>query len=249
MKLLASLLIAVILPIPLPSPEPPTHPPPGPVLGSVRLLALGDSQNLGDAYRPELDRLLTRAGQPHTWAVNAAPGSKCSWWVPLIDSLITLHDPDIIFLNCGTNDTPSDDTEADYRAILARAAVHSVPVVASLIGRPYMGSAENADRPWIDEWMFNTNQAIKRALAGSPATPVADLQSIPATPEWLNPDGIHFGSRAYIAWAQLFYEAARVLRGWPSMAVMRVSMTCGLSGAPRGAPWPAPGGVYRVCTN
>lgn len=249
MNLLVSLLIAVILPIPLPPPEPPTHPSPRPALPAVRLLALGDSQNLGDAYRPELDRLMSRAGQPRTWVVNAAPGSKCSWWVPLIDSLIIAHDPDIILLNCGTNDTPTDATEADYRAILTRAAARGVQVVASLIGRPYMGSVENVVRPWIDEWMYGTNQAIKRALADFPFVPVADLQSIPATPEWLNPDGIHFGPRAYVAGAQLFYEAARPLRGWSSMAVMRVSMVCGLSGAPRGSPWPAPGGVYRVCTN
>lgn len=249
---LAIVMALLVVLIPLPSPEPPAHPSPSSSpLPAITVLAVGDSLTYGKdgsagaSYRFELSRLMRLTGQPNQWQVEAAPGSKCSWWVTRIDNLITLHHPNIIFLNCGTNDTPSDNTEADYRAILAAAQARGVQLVASLIGIPDMRA--NTYRPWILDWMHGTNLAIKRALASYPQVPVADMQRVPANPEWLQTDGIHLTARSEAAYGQIFYQAAAPMRGWKTFPQLRTYEMCGLSGAWRDDPWPAPDVAYRVC--
>lgn len=252
--LLASAVVMALSLLPTPQPSPPVYIPPAPQLPPIVVLSVGDSLTVGDggvtaSYRAELSRLMTRSGQPHTWRVEAMGGTACQHWADRMDSLITAHDPDLIFLNCGTNDTPSDSTEAEYRTILATAEARGVQVVASLIGIPDMRSPTNTVRPWIDDWMHGTNLAIKRALADHPAVPVADMQRIPANPEWLQADGIHLTPRAETAMGQLFYQAAQPARGWRTLAQMRTWEMCGLSGAWRDDPWPEPDVAYRVCRN
>jgi lysophospholipase L1-like esterase len=238
--------------VPLPPPEPPTYPTPSASpLPAITVLAVGDSLTYGAdgsvtaSYRAELSRLMMLTGQTHQWRVEAAPGSKCSYWAARVDALITTHHPDVIFLDCGTNDTPTDNTEADYRAILATAAARGVQVVASLIGIPDMRA--NAYRPYILDWMHGTNLAIRRALASYPQVPVADFQRVPANPEWLQSDGIHLTARSEAAYGQIFYQAAQPMRGWKTLAQMRTYEMCGLSGAWRDDPWPTPDVAYRVC--
>lgn len=252
MSWLASVAAAVVLfPTPGPGPTYPSSPPP---LPAIVALSVGDSLTYGAdgsvtaSYRGELSRLMNRTGQPHEWRLAMMPGSKCSWWVSRIDALITQHDPDVIFLNCGTNDTPSDTTESDYRAILSVARSRNVRVVASYIGRPDMESATNTARPWIDDWMHSTNDAIGRALSAFPSVPAAPMWRIPADPEWLQPDGIHWTPRSEAAAGQLFYQAAQqAMPGWLTLAQLRIAEMCGLHGHRRGTPWPAPDVAYRVC--
>lgn len=252
--LLAVVSVVVAVLLPSPSPEPPTYPTPSSSpLPAITVLSVGDSLTYGTdgsttaSYRGELSRLMRLTGQSHQWRVEAAPGSKCSYWPSRIDNLITTHHPDVIFLDCGTNDTPTDSTEADYRAILAVTQARGVQVVASLIGIPDMRSDTNRVRPYIEDWMHGTNLAIKRALASYPQVPVADMQRVPANPEWLQADGIHLTARAEAAYGQLFYQAAQPMRGWKTLAQMRTYEMCGLSGAWRDDPWPTPDVAYRVC--
>lgn len=249
-------VIAVLLSlVPLPPPEPPTYPTPSASpLPAITVLAVGDSITYGTdgsttaSYRGELSRLLRLTGQAHVWRVAAVPGSTCNHWAQYLDAAITTYSPQLIVLNCGTNDRPGiNNTEQDYRAILAVAASRGVPIVASLIGRPYMGSAENQVRPWIDAEMDDTNSAIERALASYPNVPKALFWRVPADPEWLQSDGIHLTARAEAAYAQLIYQAARASRGWLTLAQIRVTEMCGLHGTRRGAPWPTPDVAYRVC--
>lgn len=227
----------------------PTASPPPPIV----LLSVGDSLTYGTdgsayaSYRLELSRLLGMTGQPHTWAVEAVGGTKCSYWAAHIDAIITADHPNLIFLDCGTNDTPADNTEADYRTILATAQTRGVPIVASLIGRPDMESPTNTVRPWIADWMDGTNDAIRRALASYPNVPVAPMLRVPANPEWLQADGIHLTIRAETAYGQLFYEAAQPSRGWRTLTQLHTHEMCGLSGHDRDDPWPPPDTAYLVC--
>lgn len=242
--------VAALISIPPPSSMVTRSPLPSPTLSAKILLSIGDSLTVGTggteaSYRGELSRLLRLTGQPHTWVVAAAGGSKCSYWLARIDALITQYQPNVIFLNCGTNDTPTDTTESDYRAMLTIAANRGVPVIASYIGRPYMGSPENSVRPYIEDWMEGTNSAIGRALATNPV-PAAEVWRIPANPEWLQADGIHWKSRAEAAAGQLFYQKAAPVFGWKTLTQMGTYEMCGLSGVRRGQPWPT---NYRVCTS
>jgi lysophospholipase L1-like esterase len=194
-------------------------------------------------------------GQPHTWVLQALGGKKCSYFAGIVSQVLTTYNPDVIFLDCGTNDTPTDNTEADYRTILASVASfnalgHDTLLVASLIGVPDMKSDTNKIRPYIIDWMLNTNLAIQRALADYPNVPVANMWKVPATPEWLLYDGIHLIPRSEAAYAQLFYEAAQPHMGWLTLAQMRTTGMCGLNGIFRSTdPWPIPDVDYRVCRN
>lgn len=231
------------------------NPVPTPSLAPIVVMSVGDSLTEGTdpatkatplgSYRPYLTNLLNATGQPHAWVIAAQGGTKCSHWAAVLGSLIDTYHPRLILLNCGTNDEPGiDNTEADYRTMLAAAQSRGVPLVASLIGRPYMGSLVNQGRPWIEAWMDATNDAIRRALAAYPSVPYANMLRVPNNPEWLTDDGIHITARAEAAWAQLFYAAAQLLMGWLTLAQMRIAEMCGLSGHDRDDPWPT---GYRVC--
>ena len=252
MNWMASLIIALVL---VPSPEPGvTHPPaPTPTLPAIVALSIGDSLTVGidgsatASYRGELSRLMRFTGQPYTWQVAAAGGSKCSYWAARIAGLIDTYHPSVIFLNCGTNDTPTDNTRADYETMLSVATSRGVRVIASLIGIPDMRSTINRARPYIIDWMHGTNEAIKLALTGFPSTPVANLERIPAHPEFLQTDGIHWTQRAEAAVGQKFYQAAIPVMGWKALSQMGLYEMCGLSGAWPSDPWPIPDVDYRVC--
>lgn len=236
-------------------------PSPVPSLAPIVVMSVGDSLTEGTdpntkgtavgSYRAELTRLMGLTGQPHTWVVAAAGGTKCSYWAARVAGLIDTYHPNIIFLNCGTNDVPgTDNTEQDYRAILSIAQSRGVRVIASLIGIPDMRSPTNTVRPYIADWMHQTNLAIGRALAAYPSVPYADVQLIPATLEWLTPDGIHWTARAEAAVGQLFYLAAQAVMGWLTFAQMHVTKMCGLSGkwfASPADPEPVPNVDYRMC--
>lgn len=249
----------------LPTPRTPRptviDPSPVPSLAPKIVMGMGDSLTRGidgstyASYRAELSRLMNMTGQPHTWVVQAEGGTKCSHWAAQMAASLNAYHPDVVFLDCGTNDTPSDATEADYRTILAavaayNAAGHHVLLVAALIGQPDMDSDTNTIRPWIWDWMHNSSLAIGRALASYPTVPVADMVLVPNNKEWLQSDGIHLTARSEAAYGQLFYRAAQPrMAGWLTIEQMRAQPMCGLSGHWRDTPWPTPDGVvYRVCT-
>lgn len=253
MTILSWLLTAALAVNPVPGP---THPTPAPTLPAITVMSIGDSLtygadgSVGASYRAELSRLMNKTGQPHTWVVQAVGGTKCGHWPSRLDGLITTYHPQIIFLDCGTNDVPGDETEAAYRSLLATAQARGVLLVASLIGIPDMRSPTNTVRPWIIDWMHGTNQLILAALADYPNTPVADMQRVPANPEWLQADGIHLTARSEAAYAQLFYQAVQPwVAGWRTFADMGMGEMCGLSGAWITDPWPTPDVAYRVCRN
>lgn len=235
-------------------PEPPTRSPypPAPLFPQITALSIGDSLTVGidgsaqASYRMELSRLMTRTGQPYVWQVAAAGGSKCSYWAERIDNLITLYHPTVIFLDCGTNDTPDDNTESDYRYILNAATTANVKVVAGLIVPPDMKSETNKVRPYIIDWMHATNDAIKRALVDYPQVAVAELKRVPANPEWLKSDGIHWNTRAETGVGQIFYQAAQPSFNWKTLSQIGTYEICGLSGSWPDEPWPT---NYRVCMN
>jgi Lysophospholipase L1 and related esterases len=236
-------------------------PAPTPSLAPIVVMSVGDSLTEGTdpltkgttyaSYRAEMTRLMGMTGQAHTWVVQGVGGTTCAYWAARLDALIVQYHPRLILINCGTNDVPGvNNTEADYRLMLGIAQSRGVPIVASLIGIPDMRSPTNTVRPYIIDWMHATNLAIMRALAAFPSVPYADVQLIPANPEWLTPDGIHWTARAEAAVGQLFYLAALVVMHWLTFTQMHITQMCGLSGrwfASPADPWPVPGVDYRMC--
>lgn len=245
---IAAILAVLFVPLPPPGPGPTYPGPTPPTYPAVAVLSVGDSLTADTdssptgSYRGELSRLWNLAGQPHTWITAAIGGTKCSWWAGQIEDLIAAHQPDLLVIGCGTNDTAADDTQADYTTILDAAQAHGVQVVAVLPGVPDM-RAPNMAWPGIDESMHSARQAELAAIAGRGGVVVADVQRVPATLEWLQPDGVHWVSRTEAAVAWLIYDAARVVYGWPV-----ATEPCGLSGSWMDDPEPVPAVDYLVCS-
>lgn len=190
---------------------------------TITVLSIGDSLTFGtagtvnDSYRAELSRLMNQTGQPHVWKMASFPGTKCSTWAGLINDVLTENKPDLIFLNCGTNDRPGDNTEQDYRTILSAATSRGVQVVAALIGVPNVCTIVGLAR--IAE-MRAINVQIQAALADYPQVAYADFDRVPDNAKWMVWDFIHLLPRAEAAYGQLFYEAAQPIRGWRTLAQM-----------------------------
>lgn len=231
---------------------------------SIKILSIGDSithggnaSGYGPAYRTELSRLLGLAGIAHTYETSAWPGQSCGFIASQMPSQLAAYNPDLVLLNCGTNDSPGT-TETPYRAMLQRFTTTGTPAVASWIGYADPRIAPQAS--WLLPNQRAANDGIYRALFGppvyyGPTIGVADMQAIPGDAEFLvpsnsaGPDGIHPSTRGYVAMARLFYKAAAVIMGWPSLATLGVPEMCGLRGNWRDYPEPLPGIDYVECTS
>lgn len=233
-------------------PRPSLSPFPTPTLPHLRIVSMGDSLTKGlngaveDSYRGPLSQLMTLTGQPHTWIVQAVGGSKCSHWAAQIDTVIATYDPDVVIVNCGTNDVPGvDNTEGDYLRIIDRVRAHGVIFVGSLTSQPDMESDTNKIRPYIFNWMRDTMLALKRAIQAR-GVPYFDAVRVPSTREWLQTDGIHLTVRSEAGYAELIYNVLRLLiPGWKSLQEMHLEGMCGLNGHWPDTPWPTD---YRICT-
>lgn len=219
----------------------------------LKIMTMGDSITLGDgsplgAYRGELSRLLTEAGVAHEFIVAAEGGKGCDYWVPRAYALTDQHRPDLVLLNCGTNDGPLDGAqgaafEAKYRALLTNLlggghwqtrVVPAFVTYASVGGYPYPPKAA----PWLATSIPIVNDSIYRSLFvnnphGSLRIPATvGLGDIPET--YLDTGGVHPTASGHIVAGRLWYRALAPLYGWPDIA----PLPCGLSGRRPGAPSP-----------
>lgn len=219
----------------------------------LRIMTMGDSITCGDgctptsAYRAELGRLLTAAGVEHEFIVAAVGGSTCAYWLPRAYALTDQYRPDLVLLNCGTNDgpTPSQGSafEATYRDLLTNLlsgghwqtrVVPAYITYAAVGGYPYPAKAP----AWLATTVPVVNDAIWRSLnVNDPHGPLripasVDLQKIPE--QYLDEGGIHPTVSGDIVAARLWYNALRPLYGWPDIA----PLPCGLSGRRPG--WGSP---------
>lgn len=229
---------------------------------SIKILAIGTSithggtpSAYGPAYRTELSRLLNLADVDHTYEVSAWPGASCTYISGQMASQLAAYTPDLVLLECGTNDSPGT-TETPYRAMLQQFTATSTPAVTSWIGYADPRIAPQAS--WLLPAQRAANDGIYRALFGNPVyygptIGVADMQAIPGDAEFLvpsnsaGPDGIHPTPRGYVAMARLFYKAAAPIMGWPTLATLGVPEMCGLRGNWRDYPEPLPGIDYVEC--
>src|SRR5687768_8797979 len=78
-----------------------------PALRKLKIMGCCDSitvGNDGDSYRDELDALLRQVGVDATFVTAAVSSTPCSTWTPMLADLIKANRPDVLLLNCGTND-------------------------------------------------------------------------------------------------------------------------------------------------
>jgi lysophospholipase L1-like esterase len=217
----------------------------------VRILTLGDSITHDGAWQNETERLLTSAGVANIIVNVAVSGTRCGYWPERIGALLATHQPDLVVLACGTNDDPAERTSwgesmTAWSTRYVIEAVHAyrpanpartLPVLVQysdpLIAPAWLLANEGVtnDTLYVNQMLY----ASAPQLAG-----IANLQTIPATADYVSSDGIHPVARGYKAIGRTVYDAARASMGWP---VSGESALCGQYGHRAGYPRP----TYTPC--
>lgn len=218
---------------------------------SIRILTLGDSITEDGAWQDETSRLLFDAKIPNIVINVAVSGTRCSYWPERIDALLATHQPDLVVLACGTNDDPAEmmpwgESRTGWSVRYVIEAVHAyrpldraktLPALIQysdpLIAPAWLLANEETtnDHLWANQYLY---------LSGPQLAGVANLQTIPATADYVSADGIHPVDRGYRAIGRTVYDAARASMGWPAAIEPPL---CGQYGHRRGLPRP----TYTPC--
>jgi hypothetical protein len=211
-------------------------------------MTMGDSITLaaesgGESYRAELGRLLDQAGVAHRFVIAAHGGWGCRDWVPLAQNLVATERPDVVLLNCGTNDGGLPDFEGQYYWLINNLLSGNgwgTRVMPSWV----MYSAVPPGAAWLRDSEPRANDAIYRVIVPSvwkAQGRVVNFANTGAIPEaYLDSGGVHPTTAGYTAMGRLWFEALRPVYGLPDIA----PKTCGLTGRRPGGLTPA----YLPCT-
>lgn len=218
----------------------------------IRILTLGDSITAGTAGGQWQTTLCQQiAANTNRACVLDNPsvgGTSCIYWVSRIQALLAAFQPDIVTLNCGTNEdvnaTAYGEPQTTWAWRYTVEAIHNWNP-ATLIVPAFIQYSDPLIAPqWLLDSEPTTNDRIYSQFqyhrAWFPA--IADMQVIPATADYLDSGGIHPTARGYRYYGITEYQAMRVGMGWPSSPDAAL---CGLYGHRRGYPRP----VYTPCPN
>lgn len=209
------------------------------------ILTVGDSISLSqsnpDSYRTELGRLLGLAGVNYRFVVAANGGWTCADWVPLAQQLAATNHPNLVIIECGTNDSVSPvgaNIDSNYFNLMTNFLIGwpTTKILPSWI-------QYSAQRTGLPGGEANINDAIYRQTINSVhgtrlIFPPADFQQIPE--EYLDGGGIHPTAAGWTAMGRIAYNAMRSTYGLADVA----PPMCGMTGHRPGGNVPA----YIPCT-
>jgi lysophospholipase L1-like esterase len=220
----------------------------------VRILVLGDSISAPEAWQGALGQLLDAAKVPHDIHTAAVAGVPCVHWVAPLPNLVSSYKPDLVVLECGTNDDPGATTYGEpttgwaLRSIIE--TVHAarpskpIPVVVSLdqYSDPLLapGWLWDANEPRTNDLLWSNLQRYLPPNHTGWIAGVADLQRIPATATYIDAGGIHPTAKGQQDIARLVYDAAAATMRWAGSTAPE---PCDLYGHRPGYPRP----TYRPC--
>ncbi|MCF0094161.1 SGNH/GDSL hydrolase family protein [Micromonospora sp. MH99] len=230
---------------------------PAPTRPTMKILTVGDSITEGAtmagsvsaAYRAELGRLLNENCVPHTFAVAALGGTTCNYWTSRMAGLVSTQRPDLILVNCGTNNNLSTATETQlsafegtYRTLFDTALDMDPDVVMYPAWVQYSaghGTTGCTTPPgpspaWLPASEARVNDAIYRSIKvidefGDRVPTWIDYQSIPEG--YLDQCGVHPTPAGYDVMGRLAYNTIA-----PRLGVPLVPLPCGLVGRRPGYP-------------
>lgn len=206
-------------------PPPVTSTKPVPVTRAVGIMTGFDSITAGgieDSYHLPLSTLLNEAGFTHRYSITAESGTRCSQWAAQMPELLSLHNPGVVLINCGTNDPAFTEADRDllgqsYRQIIE--AIHSHnPYTKILVSLVQISRVDpTGSLAWLPANEARVNEVIAlNAAYYIPAWPLVglvDFSDIPATVE-NNPDGIHPGPAGDQLYADRWFAKGRQLGWW-----------------------------------
>jgi lysophospholipase L1-like esterase len=224
----------------------------------VKIHVVGDSISAGCGENPQaswckyLDQLLSDRGIPHTITAQAHGGWTCyRLWTDGYTAAVQAADPDIVIVNCGTNDAPSDPAGDDrlgwaWRNMVETAWQNEANVLPVFIQYSATDIQDAAGRSWLVPGEVRANNAIWANWTLYTSTPlfagIVDLQRVPGNRTYLKggTDGIHPNDLGNKVYAALMYRGMREHFSWPN----DVTQPCGMWGYQPGKT-PA---AYDLCT-
>ncbi|MDG4807391.1 SGNH/GDSL hydrolase family protein [Micromonospora sp. WMMD1120] len=224
---------------------------PTPGRPKTKILTVGDSitsgatmtESVTAGYRKELGWLLDQSCVPHEFVVAAVGGVTCNYWSSRMADLVTTHRPDLILINCGTNNNLSNATSAQitafertYRALFDTALDLDPDVVmypswvqySSGHGTYGCTTPPGPSPAWLPASEAVVNDAIYRSMSvideyGDRVPTWIDYQSIPES--YLDQCGVHPTPGGYDVMGRLAYNTIA-----PRLGVPQVELPCGLVG-------------------
>jgi len=225
---------------------------PSPAPAPKVILTVGDSITEGatmagsvsPSYRAELGRLLDAACLPHTFVTAAVGGTTCGYWSSRMAGLMAQHQPDVVLINCGTNDRMDNKTSAQisawegvYRGLFDTALDADPDVIAFpawvqySAGRPSEGctTPPGPSPSWLPASQAKVNDAIYRSMRvidefGHRVPGWIDYQPIPEA--YLDQCGVHPTAGGYDVMGRIAYNTIA-----PHLVtVPAADLPCGLTG-------------------
>lgn len=206
--------------VPPPSLKPSMAPRPMKIMTGFDSITAGANGLPTDSYRDELSVLLHEAGKAHTFHVTALPGSRCTYWVEQMPALLALHNPDVVLINCGTNDPAFTVADREllgqsYRQIVEAIHTHN-PHARILMSLLQISRVDPGGPAWLPDNEIRVNEVI--AFNADYYLPywdvgLVDFSLIPATVE-NNPDGVHPSPIGELKYANAWFVEGRRLGWW-----------------------------------
>jgi len=209
---------------------------------AVSLMVVGDSISIGCDSTPlggwcaQLSALLTERGITHSIAGYVASGWSCGALAAGFDARFDAIQPrpDVVILNCGTNDVPLTQAARDFmgekwRTMVEYSWTHGAHILPVWVQYSDREVNEESGRPWLLPGEGAANDVIylnmQYYISAGWFAGIADLQRVPGDWDYLA-DGIHPNGLGQRTYAAIFYRALRDYFGWPN----DVSEPCGMWG-------------------
>jgi lysophospholipase L1-like esterase len=229
--------------------------------GTVRILTIGDSRSSSGLWQQEFCRYMaTTAGLTCDVRNESVAGTRCTYWPDRIKGLLAKHEPEMVFLFCGTNDDTSTQAARDQMGWAFRYTVEAIRTYRPARPIPIVPAIVQYSDPLIaPQWLLDgeprandvlwTNMQYYLPAHWFPG--VANFQQIPATADYLDDGGIHptlkgqnkgesqFESvqthKGYRTMGRIVYDSIFANQGWPAPTEPPL---CGMYGHRKGYPRP-----------
>lgn len=209
--------------------------------GSLSIMVVGDSISLGCDSVPlggwcsQLSSLLAERGISHTIAGHVISGWSCGSLSAGFASRFDQIQPDVVIMNCGTNDAPQNQTQKDsmgtaWRIMVEYAYTHGALILPVFIQYSNVEINNENGRWWLVPGERNANDTIYvnhlYYVNAGWFVGLADFQQIPGTWDYLNggTDGIHPNLLGQSVYATIVYRAMQTHYGWPATVQARCGM-------------------------
>lgn len=209
----------------------------------VSIMVVGDSISIGCDSTPlagwcaRLSALLAERGIAHSIAGHVMSGRSCGALAAGFSARFDAIQPDVVVLNCGTNDVPNSAAARAlmgerWRSMVEYAWTHGAHILPVWIQYSNREINDEAGRSWLIPGEGAANDTIyvnmQYYISAGWFAGIADLQKVPGDWNYLagGNDGMHpnvFGQGVYAA---IFYRALMGYFGWPD----DVPEPCGLWG-------------------